>query len=229
MTITVTTSAAIVLSPGVREIPAPAAASALQVRAAVNRQLRERGLLTVVAEPIRRSLSVRRSATEATAGRDVLGSLALADLVVTPAAVVGDAAMRALFEVVTTHGVDRLTPGANNDLYLRSANTGNLAEPAVRHRLFLVDVTVRPLTFAPLGAPVPRAIPAESSIIVEFTTPIPPLPSGSHQFVLCVADVDEAGQQVVIPPPAADIASIDTLHAFCLRTPGAALREFIVT
>ena len=229
LVITATQTMPIVLGPGVPEIPTPATAAAIDVRAAIGRQLRERGVLTVVAEPLRRVRSVRRSATETTTGGGVLGGLALADLVAAPAAVVGDPAQRALFDVLTTHGADRLTAGGNNDLYLRSANTGNVAEAAVRHRLFLVDVTVSPLTFAALGAPVPRAIPAESSIIVPFTTPIPPLPSGSHQFVLCVADVDEDGQRIDVPPAAADIASIDTLHAFCLRTPGTAIREFVVT
>jgi hypothetical protein len=229
MTITVTTTVAVLLGAGVPEIPTPATATAREVRAAINRQLRERGLLSLVAEPIRRSLSVRRSATESTADRDVLGGLALADLLAAPNPVVGDPAQRALFDVIATHGSDRLTPGATNELYLRSANTGNLAEPAVRHRLFLVDASASPLTFNQLGAAVPRAIPAESSVIVSLPTPIPPLPSGSHQFVLCVADVDEAGQRVDVPPAAVDIASLETLHAFCARTPGTAIRELVVT
>ena len=48
------------------------------------------------------------------------------DLVVGPGAIADAAARRALFDVVTTHGADRLSPGGLNRLFLRSANTGNV-------------------------------------------------------------------------------------------------------
>jgi hypothetical protein len=221
----VTTEVEVRLGPGVPEIPTPAAATGADVRATINRQLVESGLSSVVADPIRRSLSVRRSSAEAAGDRDTLGGLWLADLVAARNAVAGGADQQALFQVTTTHGTDTIAGGADNHLYLRAANTGNVDEAAVRLRLLLVDASVAPVTTATLGAPAASAIPAGGSIIVEFVAPIPPTAAGDRRFVLAIADVDADGRR--LDPQPDDLTGIDALVAFCARNANAAMRELV--
>ena len=111
-----------------REIPALATATARQVRAAINRQCRESGI-GVVAEPRRLGVSVRRSA-------DGVDGRSRGDRRVRPrrprrrarcGRFAAGPARDALFDVVTTWGRDVLVRSATNRLYLRSANTGNVA------------------------------------------------------------------------------------------------------
>ena len=72
--------------------------------------------------------------------------------------------------------------------------------------------------------PYPSAIPAHSSVIVEFDVPIPAVAAGGRRFVVAIADIDVAGLRLDLA--AADLASIDTVHAFCAAHPNAAAREF---
>jgi hypothetical protein len=215
------------LGAGVPEIPNPAAATGVDVRAAINRQLLQGGLGSIVAEPVRRALAVRRSPNESAGRRDTLGGLALADLVATGGAVAGDDARRALFDVVGTHGLDTIAGGADNHFYLRSSNTGNVAEAAVRHRLLLLNVGVSPVTGAVLAPPVVQPIAAGASIIVEFVRAVPAVPAGERRFIVAIADVDADGRRLELPTDAANAANLDAIHAFCIANPNAAIREFV--
>jgi len=226
--VNVTTTVEVRLEPGVRELPPPPTIPAIDVRAGINRQLTEGGLGAIAAEPVVRRLTVRRSATESASGsRGTLGGLGLADLVVAPNPVLADADRRALFDVLSTHGADRLAGGAENHLYLRSANVGNVAEPAVRHRLFLADLTANPITFAELDPPLAITVPiaAGASVVTEFRRDVPAAASGSRMFAVAVADVDVAGFQVTLP---ADATALDALHEFCRTNPAVAVREFTI-
>ncbi|HEY5979584.1 MAG TPA: hypothetical protein VIT41_08110, partial [Microlunatus sp.] len=226
LTATATTTIEIRLQPGQNGLPAAGPISAAAIRTAITQQLAQGGLSPVViCEPVRRRLSVRRSATESAAGRQGAGSAVLADLVAVPAAVAPGAARDALFDVVTTHGQDTVA-AAGNTFYLRAANIGNVAETAVRHRLLLVDTSVSPVTVAALGGAVAGPLPAGTSAIVEFAgVAVGGVVAGEHRYLLAIADVDVAGLRV--DPVAADLASLDTLLAFCQAHPGAAVREFV--
>lgn len=226
LTATATTTVEIRLQAGQNGLPAAGPISAAAIRGAITQQLARGGLSgIVVCEPVRRRLSVRRSATEAADARTGVGSAVLADLVATAAPVAAGPARDALFDVVATHGQDTIA-AAGNTFYLRAANVGNVAEPAVRHRLFLIDTSVTPLTVTALGVSVAGALPAGSSAIVEFTgVAVAGVTAGDHRYVLAIADVDVAGLR--LDPAAADLASLDALLAFCQAHSGAAVREFV--
>jgi hypothetical protein len=225
MIITATSTLEIRLARGTDGLPAAGDVAAAAIRTAVNRQLARGGLAQVVAEPVRRRLSVRGSVTEAAGSRNVLGSPVLADLVAAPAAVPA-ADQPALFDVLASHGADTVDAAANH-FYLRSANVGTVAEAAVRHRLLVVaDAAASPLVLNPLGVPAAQAIPAGGSVITEFAgLAVPGVAAGDHRFVLAIADVDADGLRV--DPAAADLVTLDALLAFCAIHPGAAVREFV--
>jgi hypothetical protein len=225
LTVTATTTVEIRLEPGRGGLPPAGPFSAAAIRTSISRQLVRGGLAHVVCEPVRRRLSVRRSATETASGRQGVGSAVLADLVASPVAVPAGVARDALFDVETTHGQDTVA-AAGNHFYLRVANIGNVREDAVRHRLLLVDTSVRPLTLAPLGAPVARALAAGTSAVVEFpAVAVAGVAAGDHRFVLAIADVDVADQR--LDPAPGDLAGLESLLDYCVRHPGAALREFV--
>src|SRR5262249_34827690 len=129
----------------------------------------------------------------------------------------------ALFDVVTTYGADVLARSAMNRLYLRSANTGNVNEPLVRHRLY--QLTLDPFGVANVGTTVNEARNAGSSGVALVTWDVPALAAGSRAFVRAAADT--AGDPLD-PPAAGAITSLEEAHAFCLQHPTAALREFVV-
>ena len=128
--------------------------------------------------------------------------------------------------MIATHGLDRLTAGAPNELYLRSANTGNVAEPAVRHRLELLDLTANPITHVALGAAVTVPVAAGTSTIVHVVAPVPAAASGDRRFVVAIADVDADGRRVALPD---DAAALDAFFDLASRLPNVAVREFVVT
>ena len=76
-----TSSLEIRLGPQTPEFGNPAAVSAAEVRAAINRQIQQGGLSTLAAEPLVVALSVRRSSTEGVGARAVTGGFGVADLV----------------------------------------------------------------------------------------------------------------------------------------------------
>lgn len=220
---TVVVDALIQFPPATREIPNPAAATARQVRAAINRQCREAGL-GAVAQPRRIGLAVRRTATEAAGSRVVTGGFGLGDLAVVPGAAVAAGPDReALFDVVTAWGRDVLARSATNRLYLRSANTGNVALAAVRHRMF--EITLAPFAVAAVGAAVDEPRAAGTSGVALLTWDVGALAVDSRVFVLAIADT---AADPLDPTAAGVITSLEDAHAFCLRHPNAALREFVV-
>ncbi len=207
-----------------KEIPSLGAATARQVRAAINRQCREAGI-GVVAERRRHGLAVRRTPTEAVASRVVTGGFGLGDLVVVPGAEVAAGVVRdALFAVGAARGVDALAPSTTNRLYLRSANTGNVDVAAVRHRIF--EVTPTPFAIVEVGVTVSEPRTAGSSGVAALTWDVPARASGSRVFVLAVADTPADP----LDPTAATegITSLHGAHDFCVRHPNAAMREFEV-
>jgi hypothetical protein len=225
LTVTATTTVEIRLQAGQSGLPPAGPFSAAAIRSAITRQLARGGLNNVVCEPVRRRLSVRRSASEAASSRQVIGSEVLADVVSSGAAVPAGPAREALFDVVTTHGQDTIA-AAGNQFYLRAANIGNVREAAVRYRLFLVDTSVAPLALGQLGADVVQPLAAGASAIVEFAgVAVAGVAAGDHRYVLAIADVNAAG--LTLDPAAADLASLDALLSFCRQHLGAAVREFV--
>ena len=225
LTVTATTTVEIRLQAGQSGLPPAGPFSAAAIRSAITRQLARGGLNNVVCEPVRRRLSVRRSASEAASSRHVIGSEVLADLVSSGAAVAAGPARETLFDVVAAHGQDTIA-AAGNHLYLRAANVGNVREAAVRHRLFLVDTSVAPLALGQLGADVVQPLAAGASAIVEFAAvAVAGVAAGDHRYVLAIADVNAAG--LTLDPAAADLASLDALLSFCRQHLGAAVREFV--
>jgi hypothetical protein len=207
-----------------KEIPSLGAATARQVRAAINRQCREAGI-GVVAERRRLGLALRRTPTEAVSSRVVTGGFGLGDLVVVSGAELAPGAAReALFTLSNLRSVDALEPSATNRLYLRSTNTGNVDVAAVRHRIF--EVTPTPFALAEVGTTVNESRTAGSSGVAALTWDVPARASGSRVFVLAVADTPTDA----LDPTAAmeGITSLHEAHAFCVRHPNAALREFEV-
>jgi hypothetical protein len=208
------------LGVGTPGLPVPAAATAAEVRAAINRQLAIGAAFGVQAAPRRLRMSVRRSVTEAAGSRIVPGGFALADLVGSPAAIASPDDRRARLRATAAHDRDALTAGQRNFVYVRVANIGTVRGEPTRVRVFDVTTTSAPVTVAgsatqPLGV--------GEATVVEIPFDLDARPSGSRVFVLAIADT---AAEPLDPPPT--FASIDLVHRFCLARSGAALREFVV-
>jgi hypothetical protein len=219
----VTTAVDIRLGRRTPELANPAAATAVEVRAAINRQVAQGGLTTVVAEPLRVALSVRRSATEGAGSRSVTGGYAIADLVGSANAIdVEDRPGR--FRVIVAHDADRLVAGRENFLYVRVANIGTVRVAPARVRVFELAVTASPVARgdAPLGSDDSELAPGGSAI-AEVRFDLDARPSGSRVFVLAVADLEDAPLD---PPPS--LPSLGDWHRFSLEHPQAAIRELVV-
>jgi hypothetical protein len=221
--IQVTTTVSVVLGPTTPGLANPAAATAEEVRAAINRQVAQGGLTTVVAEPLRVALSVRRSATEAVGARAVTGGYGVADLVGSANAIAA-AGRPERFRVLAAHDADRLTAGQQNFLYVRVANVGNVRVEPARVRLFELTVTGAPVARSDpeLGSADQPLAPGESAV-VEVPFDVDGRPSGSRVFVLAVADL---ATEALDPP--ADLPSLEDWHRFSLQHPAAAIRELVI-
>jgi hypothetical protein len=218
-----TTTVDVRLGPGTPEIRNPAAAAAAEVRAAINRQIAQAGLETIVADPLEVALSVRRSVTEAVGSRVVSGGFAIADLVGSPDPI-PEAGREARFRVLAAHDLDRLAPSHGNLIYVKVSNTGTVRLDAARVRLYELAVTTTPVTGggAPFGT-VTAALAPEASAILEVPFGLDARPSGSRVFVLAIADTADAPLD---PPPT--FPSLDEAHGFCRDNAGAAIRELVV-
>jgi hypothetical protein len=219
----VTTAVGIRLGRRTPELANPAAATAVEVRAAINRQLAQGGLTTVVAEPLRVALSVRRSATEGAKSRSVTGGYAIADLVCSASAIdLEDRPER--FRVLAAHDADRLVAGRENFLYVRVANVGTVRVAPARVRVFELTVTATPVARgdAPLGSGNPELAPGESAM-VEVSFDLDARPSGSRVVVLALADLEDAS----LDPPSS-LPTLEDWHRFSLEHPQAAIRELVV-
>jgi hypothetical protein len=116
-----------------------------------------------------------------------------------------------------------LTTGLANRLYLRVRNAGTVNSVNTRLRLFRLDLTVAPITATEVATAGPP-IPANGVAIEEFSWD-PGGAAGRAELLLCVADDNRPGRQTDVPPT---FATLETVHAFTARRPGAALRLFDV-
>jgi photosystem II stability/assembly factor-like uncharacterized protein len=191
-------------------------ASADDVRRVLNRGL-QLAQLPIRASVPRVDLWVRRSATDAGSSPVAVAGRQSADLVATSPAFVGD--RTTLFSLVSRYAPNTLKAGADNFLYLRSANLGNAPQDNGRHRLFELDPTTSPMTRTDIGN-AHATVPAGGSAIVEIMWH-PPGAAGDRKLVLAV--VDDENVRALDPPAFADVAALD---AFCGRNPNAAYRVF---
>jgi hypothetical protein len=207
------------LGPGIPGLPDPAASTAAEVRAAINRQLAIGGAIGIEAAPRRLALSVRRSATEAAPTRVVSGGYALAD-VVASSAQIADAAVRARrLRTVAAHDRDAVTASQRNFLYARVGNVGTVRTDPARVRVFEVGTQTTP---APVLATANQALAPGDAAIVELPFDLDARTTGDRVFALVV--VDTAAE--ALDPP--DFSSLEEAHTFCLQHPAAALRELVV-
>jgi photosystem II stability/assembly factor-like uncharacterized protein len=214
--VVVRTAVEIRLGVGTPGLPDPAAATAAEVRAAINRQLAIGGATGVEAVPRRLALSVRRSATEAAPTRVVSGSYALADVVAASARIADpDARLR----TIAAHDRDAVTAAQRNFLYARVANVGTVGADPARVRVFEVGTPVTP---PPQLATVTQVLATGDAAIVELPFNLDARPSGARVFALVVVDTEADA----LDPP--DVPSLDEAHTFCLEHAGAALRELVV-
>jgi photosystem II stability/assembly factor-like uncharacterized protein len=212
------------LGPGIPGLPVPAAATASEVRAAINRQLDIGAAFGVRAEPRTVRMAVRRSATEAAASRVVSGSYALADLFGSPDQIASADDRAARLRALSAQDVDALTAGQRNYLYVRVANTGNVRLAPARLRLFeLALAPPAPVARGNAFGTVTQALAPGDSAILEVPFDLGARDSGSRIFVLAVADLDSAplDQPDTFP-------TLDGWHTFALQQPAVALRELVV-
>jgi hypothetical protein len=224
LTLSVTKQTTVVFSAG----PAfnPAAAPARAVRRVLNRELAAAHLPIRAVVP-RVELWIRRSITDIDGIPGPVAGRQLADVVASPAAVAaGDRG--GLFDLVKVHGADPVRPSADNFLYLRVFNLGNmdLAAADSRHRLYGVVLSAVPITPVQIGAAagIQQGVPAGSSTIVELVWNPGAAATGDRLFVLAVSD-DQTRAPVAVP---ATFASVDSLDLFCASNPNAAYRMFVV-
>ena len=152
----------------------------------------------------RADLWVRRSITDVGGAPVSPSRRGLADILVAPAAVPPGPGREALFDLVTVYRADTVRAGADNAVYVRSANLGTAsvvdpAEPRFRHRLFQLDVTASPITRTAIGGDVLEPIPAGGFAIVEFTWNPGAAAAGDRLFVLAAADHDSDGRRLEVP------------------------------
>jgi hypothetical protein len=200
----------------------PGPASARDVRETLNRALAAAGLPIEAVAP-RVDLWVRRSVSDLGDAPTRIAGHRLADLVAEPAAVAAGAAREALFAVPRVYGNDTVRAGVDNFLYLRCTNLGDAPQDDVRHQLYELDLTAKPISLTAIaGTPLAR-IGAGQSAIVEFTwRPNPAAATGDRLFVLAVADHDSNDRRVTLP----QASTIEEQDAFCEAHTSVAYREF---
>lgn len=205
--------------PATPEIPNLAAARPVEIRAAINAQLRHSGM-PIVAEPRRHLLVVRRSLTEIGGRGQVLGGEQYADVVASPN-VVPAAGRPALFDLATVYGTDRVRRATNNRLYLRSTNLGNVTVTDARHRLWSIDpAAAPPLAPVAIDAAKTATLAPLASAFTEFVWNPGNGAAGTRLLVLAI--VDHAPDRATEPPAA--FASLDELETFCRTRPNSAVR-----
>ena len=204
----------------------PAAATPRSLRSLLNREFAAAHLPIRAVVP-RVDLWIRRSITDIDGVPSPVAGRGLADLVAAPAPV-AELDRPALFDLVKVHGADPVKASADNSLYLRVSNLGNvdLALGDSRHRLYAVAIAATPVALTQIGAAagIQQTVPGGSSTIVEFTWNPGAAAAGDRLFVLAVAD-DKAN--AALEPPAT-FPSVDALDAFCAANPNAAYRMFVV-
>jgi photosystem II stability/assembly factor-like uncharacterized protein len=211
------------LGKGTPGIPDEAAATAAEVRAAINRQLDIGAAYGLRAEAPRLRLSVRRSATEAAASRVVSGGYAVADLFAADAAIASADARLARLRAGAAQDLDALAPGKRNFLYVRVANVGTLRGNPARVRIFEIGGAAPFPVSLQADSSATQALGAGQSAVLEVPFELDARPSGSRVFVLAVADTPA---EALEPPDAFD--SLENAHRFCLDEGAAALRELVV-
>lgn len=219
---------------GTPEIADLTAARAHEVRAAINRQLRNTGV-DAVAEPAHSGLRVRESATSTGPEpwtESVTGGAQYADLVVSTAAVADAGDRRALFSLPTVRGVDRAAAGTTNHLYVRVANVGNHDGDDVRCRLWVLEPGTDPTAEGSMTADALAAVPAQpiaagrDEIFAFEWDPGVVDADAPRRLLLVVADRDVADHRVTVP---ADFDDADALDAFCRADLRCAVREVEVS
>jgi hypothetical protein len=204
----------------------PAAAPARALRRLLNREFAAAHLPIRAVTP-RVDLWIRRSITDIDGIPSPVAGRQLADLVAAPAAVPA-ANQAALFDLVRVHGADPVKPSADNLVYVRVANLGNvdLAAADSRHRLYALAITASPITAPQIGAAagIQQTVPGGSSTIVEFHWNPGAAATGDRLFVLAVSD-NQTNQPLVVP---GTFATVELLDGFCASNPNAAYRMFVV-
>jgi hypothetical protein len=204
----------------------PAAAPPRALRRLLNREFAAAHLPIRAVSP-RVDLWIRRSITDIDGIPSPVAGRQLADLVAAPAAVPA-ANQAALFDLVKAHGGAPVKPSADNFVYVRVANLGNvdLAAADSRHRLYALAITASPITVTQVGAAagIQQIVPGGSSAIVEFDWNPGAVATGDRLFVLAVSD-DQTNQPVAVP---GTFATVDLLDVFCSSNPNAAYRMFVV-
>lgn len=208
-------------------------ASTREVRAVVNRAMVESGL-PVRAEVPQSRLRVQGSVTDVEGPEPRLGGAHLAELTAQGAASIPPANRPGLFRLLPVLGADRITASANNFLYLRVTNAGNVDATNAQVRLFVVtigdpadatDVEVDVTQIDPdpvaAGSDLAVTVPAAGSAVVEGQWN-PGAVSG-EVYVLAVANV--TGRTVTIPPT---FPTFSDFHRFCATNPQIAYRSFQV-
>lgn len=201
----------------------PAHATAHEVRRALNRDLAEAHLAVRAVVP-KVDLRIRHSGSDADGAAARVADRRLANLVASSTQV-AEADRPALFDFVALLRGSLLQAGHDDFLYVRTANLGDAAEPAVRHRVFRLAMSASPITCDPVGS-VQAAVPAGGAGIVELPWNPGDIAAGERLFLLAIADVDADGRR--LDPPVAGFPSIDDLEAFCDTHPNAACRELEV-
>lgn len=195
----------------------PAAATAAEVRAVINREL---GVLSLPVSAVRPTvrLGIRASATDAPSDSSTLGGAHLADVVVSTADV-AEPDRADLFRLVSTHDRDRAGAGTNF-VYLRTFNTGNADQPGARHRLFEIDPAAFPAPATPFGGEQLADLVTDGRAITRFEWELPDAATGDRRLVLAVVDV-EADDPVDLP---AAFETHEHLDEFCGTRAGVAYR-----
>jgi len=173
------------------------------------------------AEGRRVELAVRRSISEIAGARVRIGGGQLADLVAAEKAL--DAAgQTAAFQLAAVYGNDTLAPSVANHLYVRIANTGNVALTGARVRVFRLDVSATPISRSDVGQQaINVAVGATGTADITFDPGA--VPGGTRVFLLVVAD------HPLRPfDPPATFASFTEVDALCIARANVAYRDLKV-